>query len=212
MQATSPRIIVVSSLNARNARNIQSVLFAENEADEERAMQISGLKQPAIVERLAIVKGLAEKIEEVAPEQSAHSFMLTILKVREINDNEAFSMMKTWAWNQEGYVEAIHLAYDFAKASHLENAESIWSEYLDRSVDMREFYVAPVTYSIDRFGNYGVQHESFVSWLNSIPGVTARLGDKDEIVGNRKSECPVSDEDYIGELWYSYADWDIDAE
>lgn len=212
MQANSPRIIVVSSLNARNVRNIQSVLFAENEAGEEHAMQISGLKQPAIVERLAIVKGLAEKIEEIAPEQSAHTFMLAILKVREINENEAFSMMKTWAWNQEGYVEAIHLAYDFAKASHLENAESIWSEYLDRSVDMCEFHVAPVTYSIDRFGNYGVQHESFVSWLNSIPGVTARLGDKDEIVGNRKSECPVSDEDYIGGLWYSYADWDIEAE
>ena len=125
MQATSPRIIVVSSLNARNARNIQSVLFAENEAGEESAMQISGLKQPAIVERLAIVKGLAEKIEEIAPEQSAHTFMLTILKVREINENEAFSMMKTWAWNQTGYVESLHFAYDHAPVSHLENAESI---------------------------------------------------------------------------------------
>lgn len=205
MQATSPRVIVVSSLNARNARNIQSVLFAENEAAEERAMQISGLKQPAIVERLAIVKGLAEKIEEIAPEQAAHTFMLTILKVREINENEAFSMMKTWAWNQTGYMEAIHFAYDHAPASHLENAESIWSEYLDRAMDMGEFHVAPLTYQISWDG-YGDEQEKFVEWLNKIPGVTARTGDKNEIVGSHASQCPLSDEDYIEALWETYCD------
>lgn len=211
MQATSPRIIVVSSLNARNVRNIQSVLFAENEAAEERAMQISGLKSPTIVERLAIVKGLAEKIEEIAPEQAAHSFMLTILKVREINENEAFSMMKTWAWNQTGYIEAIHFAYDHAPASHLENAESIWSEYLDRSVDMGEFHVAPVKYSIAKEG-YGVQHESFISWLNSNPGVTAVSSGYDKILGPHESKSPVSDEDYISRLWYDYMDGALDVE
>lgn len=205
MQANSPRIIVVSSLNARNARNIQSVLFAENEAAEERAMQISGLKQPAIVERLAIVKGLAEKIEEIDPQQDAHSFMLTILKVREINENEAFSMMKTWDWNSDGYSESIHFAYDHAPASHLENAESIWSEYLDRSMDIPEFHVAPVTYSISSVG-YGDEQEKFVDWLNKIPGVTARTGDKNEIIGSHASQCPLSDEDYIEALWETYCD------
>lgn len=205
MQATSPRVIVVSSLNARNARNIQSVLFAENEAAEERAMQISGLKHPAIVERLPIVKGLAEKIEEIDPQQDAHSFMLTILKVREINDNEAFSMMKTWDWNSDGYSESIHFAYDHAPASHLENAESIWSEYLDRSMDIPEFHVAPVTYSISEAG-YGNEQEKFVEWLNKIPGVTARTGDKNEIVGSHASQCPLSDEDYIEALWETYCD------
>lgn len=205
MQATSPRIIVVSSLNARNARNIQSVLFAENEAAEERAMQISGLKSPAIVERLAIVKGLAEKIEEIAPEQAAHTYMLTILKVREINESEAFAMMKTWAWNQTGYVESLHFAYDHAPAAHLENAESIWSEYLDRSMDIPEFHVAPVTYSISEAG-YGNEQEKFVEWLNKIPGVTARTGDKNEIIGSHASECPLSDEDYIEALWETYCD------
>lgn len=205
MQATSPRVIVVSSLNARNARNIQSVLFAENEAAEERAMQISGLKQPAIAERLPIVKGLAEKIEEIDPQQDAHSFMLTILKVREINDNEAFSMMKTWDWNSDGYSESIHFAYDHAPASHLENAESIWSEYLDRSMDIPEFHVAPVTYSISEAG-YGNEQEKFVEWLNKIPGVTARTGDKNEIVGSHVSQCPLSDEDYIEALWETYCD------
>ena len=205
MQATSPRIIVVSSLNARGARNIQSVLFAENEAAEERAMQISGLKQPEIVERLAIVKGLAEKIEEIAPEQSAHSFMLTILKVREINENEAFSLMKMWDWNSDGYGESIHFAYDHAPVAHLENAESIWSEYLDRSMDIVELHVAPVTYSISRNG-YGGEQENFVEWLNKIPGVTARTGDKNEIVGSHASQCPLSDEDYIEALWETYCD------
>ena len=205
MQANSPRIIVVSSLNARNARNIQSVLFAENEAAEERAMQISGLKQPAIVERLAIVKGLAEKIEEIDPQQDAHSFMLTILKVREINENEAFSMMKTWDWNSDGYSESIHFAYDHAPVSHLENAESIWSEYLDRSMDMVEFHVAPVTYSIQEAG-YGDEQEKFVEWLNKIPGVTARTGDKNEIIGSHASQCPLSDEDYIDALFETYCD------
>lgn len=205
MQANSTRIIVVSSLNARNARNIQSVLFAENEAAEERAMQISGLKQPAIVERLAIVKGLAEKIEEIDPQQDAHSFMLTILKVREINENEAFSMMKTWDWNSDGYSESIHFAYDHAPVSHLENAESIWSEYLDRSMDMVEFHVAPVTYSISEAG-YGDEQEKFVEWLNKIPGVTARTGDKNEIIGSHASQCPLSDEDYIEALWETYCD------
>lgn len=205
MQATSPRIIVVSSLNDRNVRNIQSVLFAENEAAEERAMQISGLKSPAIVERLAIVKGLAEKIEEIDPQQDAHSFMLTILKVREINENEAFSMMKTWDWNSEGYSESIHFAYDHATVSHLENAESIWSEYLDRSMDMVEFHVAPVTYSISAVG-YGDEQEKFVEWLNKIPGVTARTGDKNEIIGSHASQCPLSDEDYIEALWETYCD------
>lgn len=205
MQATSPRVIVVSSLNAWNARNIQSVLFAENEAAEDRAMQISGLKQPAIVERLAIVKGLAEKIEEIAPEQSAHTFMLTILKVRKINENEAFSMMKTWDWNSYGYSESIHFAYDHAHVAHLENAESIWSEYLDRSMDVPEFHVAPVTYSISWDG-YGNEQEKFVEWLNKIPGVTARTGDKNEIVGSHASQCPLSDEDYIEALWETYCD------
>lgn len=205
MQATSPRIIVVSSLNARNARNIQSVLFAENEAAEDRAMQISGLKSPAIVERLAIVKGLAEKVEEIDPQQDAHSFMLTILKVREINENEAFSMMKTWDWNSDGYSESIHFAYDHAPASHLENAESIWSEYLDRSMDIPEFHVAPVTYSISSVG-YGDEQEKFVDWLNKIPGVTARTGDKNEIIGSHASQCPLSDEDYIEALWETYCD------
>lgn len=205
MQATSPRIIVVSSLNARNVRNIQSVLFAENEAAEERAMQISGLKQPAIVERLAIVKGLAEKIEEVAPEQAAHTYMLTILKVREINESEAFAMMKTWAWNQTGYVESLHFAYDHAPAAHLEKAASIWSEYLDRAMDMGEFHVAPVTYSISEAG-YGDEQEKFVEWLNKIPGVTARTGNKNEIIGSHASQCPLSDEDYIEALWETYCD------
>lgn len=205
MQATSPRIIVVSSLNARGARNIQSVLFAENEAAEERAMQISGLKQPAIVERLAIVKGLAEKIEEIAPEQDAHAFMLTILKVRQIDESEAFSIMKTWAWNQTGYMEAIHFAYDHAPVAHLENAESIWSEYLDRSLDMSEFHVAPLTYQIS-LDVYDNEQEQFIEWLNEFPGVTARSGDKDQIVGSHASECPMSDEDYIALLWDAYYD------
>lgn len=204
MQATSPRIIVVSSLNARGARNIQSVLFAENEAAEERAMQMSGLKQPAIVERLAIVKGLADKIEEIAPEQDAHTFMLTILKVRKIDESEAFSIMKTWAWNQTGYMEAIHFAYDHAPVAHLENAESIWSEYLDRSLDMREFHVAPLTYQIS--WDDGNEQEQFIEWLNEFPGVTARSGDKDRIIGSHASECPMSDEDYIALLWGAYYD------